>query len=164
MRKSEINGIINDLLNYMCCDNPLDRSDNIGNIEVNLLKKEIDYPLPDGVYDFYKKKMEWFNERIDRFGGRPGFQIAKIFVSGRTERVEIVFMNDTFLGELKHDSVINNLKGTFDSMNLKKAINELAPCADMSKSEVEPIKPAEEIKESTEIIEENKHKKRGKKK
>lgn len=141
MRKSEINGVITELLNVYKDKNPLDYSDNVGNIEVNLLKKEIDYPLHDDVYEFYKKKMEWFNERIDRFGGRPGFQIAKLFVVGKTEKVEIVFMNDTFLGELKHEKV-----------NVPIVV-------------AEPIKPVEEIEEPVTVVEEVKpQKKRGKKK
>jgi hypothetical protein len=132
MRKSEIKGIINDLLDLGSCENPLDRSDNLGEIEVNLLKKEISYPEHDEVYNFYKKKIEWFNERIDRFGGRPGFQIAKIFVSGRSERVEIVFMNETFLGEMKHEVHLPFV--AVESIKSAKDIEEAKPIEEVSKS------------------------------
>ena len=102
MNKNQIKGLINDLLSLNDANNPLDYFDNLEDLEIDLLKKTINYPKKDELYDFYTYKMEWFNKRIDQLNAKSEFNSGKIKVSEKLETAELKFNNETFVGEFQH--------------------------------------------------------------
>lgn len=101
MRKKDINGIINDLMELISWRNPV--HDNmafsfIGNkLTLNLLTGKIEYPEEDSLTKLYREKRDWFVKRVHNLGGKlSDFEEATIIVFGAKEKVKIRYKGEVF--------------------------------------------------------------------
>lgn len=99
MRKNQVKGLINDLLDLSNWKNPLEFVSVPKKIKVNLLKKQVLGTDDDDLHDFYHEKIDWFQERVRKLDGFKDFQKAIINVIGFKEKVEIIFKQESFQGE-----------------------------------------------------------------
>ncbi len=101
MRKNQVKGIINDLLNLEDWKNPLQIFFIENKFKINLLNGEIEYLEEDSVSELYKEKINWFIERIKNLkGDLKDFEKAEIVVFGKKEKIEIVYKGEKFEGEV----------------------------------------------------------------
>jgi hypothetical protein len=132
MRKSDVRDLINGFLELDAWRHPLARFSVVDNLELNLLNGKITYPDKDSMFEFYTNKYNWFKERIKKLGGESEFQKAEVKVSGRRERVEIIFKNENISGEkVFGEAVLPDW--ILNQQNLKIAMRKLKPSCDVSK-------------------------------
>lgn len=111
MRISQIQGIVNDLLNFRGYENPLSRIWLDNKFEINLVNGKISYLGEDSITEFYKNKRKWFLDRIKKLGGKiADFEDAKIIVFGAKEKIVIKYKNKIFENEVVYnigDGIVN---------------------------------------------------------
>lgn len=97
MRKNQINGIINDFLDFRSYENPLGHIFLDNKFEINLITGEVDYPERDDVYDFFEHKRKWFIGTIKNLGGNiEDFGEAKLIIFGAKEKIRIKYKDELF--------------------------------------------------------------------
>ncbi|MEI7718834.1 MAG: hypothetical protein WCI72_03115 [archaeon] len=131
MRKNQIKGMINDLLELSSWEHPLTHFSEIDEVKVDLLSGEVFYPDEDNVWKFYKGKAEWFRKRIKELKSESEFQKAILIVNNHKERVEITFKNENFSGEKQFGSAVLP-EQILKAQSLRNAIKELKPSANVS--------------------------------
>lgn len=123
MRLSQIQGIVNDLLDFRGYENPLSRIWLDNKFEINLVNGKISYLGEDSITEFYKNKRKWFIGRIKKLGGNVNdFQEAKIIVFGAKEKILIKYKNKIFEGEKFYEDNIGK-----DIRKLREDIKKLKP-------------------------------------
>lgn len=118
MRKVDVKAILHDLLYLEIDFNPITYISLHHPLHLDLLTGEISYSGPlgnyehplreesqdkeDDIYYFYKKKSEWFSKRLQKLGANlEEFDIAELKVSGKRERVRIIFRGEEVSGDLE---------------------------------------------------------------
>jgi len=97
VRKNQIKGIINDLLDLNGYRNPLGKISLKNKLEANLLTKELLSVDEDDVYKFYLEKISWFHNRIKELKGNlKDFEEAKIIASLNKETIKITYKGEKF--------------------------------------------------------------------
>jgi len=105
MRLSQIQGVVNDFLDFKGYENPLNHIWLKNKFEMNLISGGINYPGEDSVSDFYKNKRKWFIGRIKKLQGDvKDFQIAKVIVFGAKEKIKIKYKNKIFENEIVYSN------------------------------------------------------------
>lgn len=106
MKKSQIKGIIHDLLHLEDWKNPIYSVQLKETYEMNLLTGKGNLPQKDSVVEMLKRKSEWFRKRIKDLDGKlSDFKKAKFTVRGNKEKVEIIYKGEEFVGEEIHQSI-----------------------------------------------------------
>ena len=101
MRIKEVNGLINDLGDLQSYYNPMGYIWLKKKRERNLLTGKITPSDKDSVYDFYFLKIKWFKGRVKKLEGNlEDFKKAKIIIFGAKERIEIIYKDREFFGEV----------------------------------------------------------------
>ena len=116
MRLSQIQGVINDLLDFRGYVNPISRIWLKNEFEINLINGKINYLGEDSIVGFYKNKRKWFLARIKKLGGKiKDFEEAKIIVFGTKEKVKVKYKNKLFEGNVVYsnlgDGIIASKRG-----------------------------------------------------
>ena len=98
MRKKDIPGILNDLLNYLDYQSPITHYFVESPIKVNLLTGELSREEEDrDSYNFYKNKIKWFQERIEKLKGNlSDFEFAELTDFGHSEEIKIIYKGKLF--------------------------------------------------------------------
>ncbi len=98
MRKKDINGIVNDLLDLRSWENPLNFLYVNPIIEFNLLSGSCSQDEDDSFTELLEEKRKWFLDRVASLNGSVGdFQEAKIIIKARQEIVELTYRGDVFM-------------------------------------------------------------------
>lgn len=100
MRISQIQGIVNDFLDFRGYENPLGRIWVPNRLKMDLKTGEIVYPEKDSIHDFYGYKRKWFVGRIKRLNGNlADFEGAKVTIFGKKEKITLKYKGKTFENE-----------------------------------------------------------------
>lgn len=101
MRKKDIQGIVNDLINLEAWKNPLYWAFVRERRTFDLLSKKIaPEEKGDSISELMEDKRAWFQERIKNLKGNLNdFKKATITVSGFIEKIEIIYNKETFFQE-----------------------------------------------------------------
>ena len=101
MRINQIQGIVNDFIDYRGYKNPIHHFWLKEKLKMNLINGKINYPEGDSFTEFYKNKRKWFLSRVRRLGGKiRDFEEAKVIVFGAKEKVLIKYKNKVFENEI----------------------------------------------------------------
>ena len=121
MRKNQIQGIINDFLDYYGYQNPLNHVWIKNKFEMNLKSGEIKYVKEDDLSKFYKDKRKWFLERIGSLSGKlKDFEEVKLVVLGSKEKLEVKYKGKKFGSESIYHNYGNSVYGrSIKKINLK---------------------------------------------
>ncbi len=103
MKKAEMQGIVNDLLDYRGYENPL-RHATTKKIILNLLNREIRGDAErSSIWDFLKEKYRWFQDRIKNIKtDKDSIEEAKIIFHGNTEKIKVIYKGTTFENSRVH--------------------------------------------------------------
>jgi hypothetical protein len=116
MRKKDINGIINDLLELGNWRHPMEIVWVPKKFETNLITGKTN--ASGSLKEFYEEKSEWFKKRIKNLGGNlKDFTEAKIIIFGAKEKIKLIYKDEEFVKE----KIIGNVK----NHNLKKELEEI---------------------------------------
>ncbi len=101
MRSNEVKGIANDLIHLGEDFNPMNYLWIKKKFEVDLIGGTKSQVERDSLTEFYDEKIKWFKERIKKLkGDLKDFQKAEIIVFGAKEKIEIIYKNKEFSGEV----------------------------------------------------------------
>ena len=99
MKKKEMQGIVNDLVELRSWRNPLKRISVKGKATLNLLTRNVSGPIheKDSLGKLLKEKLEWFKERMIKEGIDTSFiSEAKIIINRCTENAKIIYKGKEF--------------------------------------------------------------------
>lgn len=97
MRKSDINGILYDILDLNNWVNPLYRIKIPEKFEIDLLTGKTNQKEEDSLTEFYNAKRKWFLNRVKKLDGNLNdFQEAKIIAFGNNEKIILVYQNKKY--------------------------------------------------------------------
>ena len=115
MKKNQIQGIINDFIDYRGYENPIHHFWLKEKLEINLISGKINYLEEDSFTEFYKHKRKWFMGRVKKLKGKlADFQEAKVIVFGAKEKIFIEYKDKTFEKVIRENEYIKYmLKITF---------------------------------------------------
>ena len=106
MRKSDINGILNDLVDLNNWVNPIAKIKIPFRFEIDLLtgKTNQNQNEIDSLTYFYNAKRKWFLDRIEKLGGvLEDFQEAKIIAFENKEKIILVYKNERYEKEIDYN-------------------------------------------------------------
>ena len=103
MRKNEIKGIINDLLDLRSWRNPVSRVWVKEKVVFNLLSGEGNVLEEDSIVELLRERRNWFLERVKSLSGDiKDFGEATFEIYGAKEKVKIVYKGESFEGDVVH--------------------------------------------------------------
>jgi len=124
MKKNQIQGIINDFIDYRGYENPIHHFWLKEKLEINLISGKINYLEEDSFTEFYKHKRKWFMGRVKKLKGKlADFQEAKVIVFGAKEKIFIEYKDKTFEKERIYEDFGREIKKLKDAIKKLKPIN-----------------------------------------
>lgn len=121
MRKSEVLGIVNDLIELRRWKNPLDMVWSDNKIIFNLITGEGNIE-EDSIIELCREKREWFLARVKKLkGSLSDFEKASISIYGAKEKVDMVYKGKRFEVEKVYGEAID------EERKMKKEIKRLKP-------------------------------------